>query len=192
MKDITSSLFLILGLIGFSQVFATTEESVEALEASVTTLSNSIDSGSALTSKLSDDVGLMADRVGEMADRIVETEALLSNTLVTLTGSSNSTTPTVLLTEPLDGATVSASTTPTITLSPAATRYLLFASNSPLFPSSNTVSLLIDTSNTTLDTAWDLIANSIARNGDIYISVRSIDANDQQSDLSNGIKLVIQ
>ncbi len=192
MKYITPALFFMLGLACFSQAFATTQESVAALENSVTALSNSIDSGSTLTSKLSDDVGLMADRIGEMADRIVETEILLSNTLITLTGSNNRTTPTVLLTEPLDGSTVSASTTPTFTLAPVATRYLLFASNSPLFPSSDTVSLLVDTSNTTLDTAWSLITNSIAQNGDIYISVRSIDTNDQQSDSSNSIKLVIQ
>jgi len=134
----------------------------------------------------------MADRIGAMADRIVETETLLASTLVTLTGNSASPAPTVLLTSPTDGASVSANTAPTIALSPAANRYLLFASNSPLFPASDTVSLLIDTSNTTLNTAWGLIASTVAQNGDIFLAVRSLDANDQQSDLSNNIKLIIQ
>lgn len=166
--------------------------SVATLETSVSALSANIDNSFALTSKLSDDIGLMADRIGVMADRIVETETLLANTLVTLTGGSASTTPTVLLTAPQDGVTVQASTPPSITLAPAANRYLLFASNSPLFPSTDTVSLLIDTSNTTLNTAWNLVANTVAQNGDIYIAVRSLDANDVQSDISNSIKLVIQ
>ncbi len=192
MKKVPLFLF-ILSLLFITKPLHAVEtcSSVAALETSVSALSTSIDGSFALTSKLSDDIGLMADRIGVMADRIVETETLLANTLITLTGGSSSTTPTVLLTSPLDEASVSATTTPTVTLSPASTRYLLFASNSPLFPSTDTVSLLIDTSNTTLDTAWSLIANSIATGGTIYIAVRSLDSSDVQSDISNSIKLNI-
>lgn len=193
MRVHNSALFLLSGLLCLSPAWAVeTCSSVATLENSVSALSTSIDSSFALTSKLSDDIGLMADRIGVMADRIVETETLLANTLVTLTGNSTSPAPTVLLTSPMDGATVPANTAPAITLSPAANRYLLFASNSPLFPASDTVSLLIDTSNTTLSTAWSLIAGTVAKNGDIFLAVRSLDANDQQSDLSNNIKLIIQ
>jgi len=193
MKNLQLVPVLIISLFSSPYSFAAeTCSSVATLETSVSALSANIDNSFALTSKLSDDIGLMADRIGVMADRIVETETLLANTLVTLTGGSASTTPTVLLTAPQDGVTVQANTPPTITLAPAANRYLLFASNSPLFPSTDTVSLLVDTSNTTFNTAWNLVANTVAQNGDIYIAVRSLDANDVQSDISNSIKLVIQ
>lgn len=192
MKKISAAILLLSSLaISPSSFAAETCSSVATLETSVSTLSTSIDNSFTLTAQLSTDIGTMADRIGVMADRIVETETLLANTLLTLTGGSTSTTPTVLLTEPLDGSTVS-TTSLALTLAPAANRYLLFASNSPLFPASDTVSLLIDTTNTTLDTAWALITGTIAQNNEIYLSVRSLDANDQQSDFSNSIRLVIQ
>ena len=171
---------------------AETCSSVALLETSVTELSDTINTSQTTTLQLSTDIGTMADRIGTMADRIVATENLLAETLVTLTGSSNSSTPTVLLTAPLDNASVAAATAPTITLSPASNRYLLLASNSALFPDNDTVSLLIDTSNNSLTTAWSLITGSVAQNSTIFIAVRSLDASDQQSDRSNSIQLNIQ
>ncbi len=193
MNFLKPGLILLTGFFFTSHALAAeTCSSVATLETSITELSTTIDSSLTLTSKLSDDIGLMADRIGTMADRIVTTENLLANTLITLTGSSSSTTPTVLITDPLDDATVQAATAPTITLSPVATRYVLLASNSALFPDSDTVSLLIDTSNSSLTTAWSLITGTVAQSGTIFIAVRSLDSSDQQSERSNSIKLNIQ
>jgi len=189
---------LVTSVVLFTTLHAETTscEAVQTVNTSITDLSKAVSDQQALTSKLSDDIGTMADRIGTMADRIVTTEKLLSDTLIILTGntdlgSSSSSTSGVVLTKPLDGATVSKSTAPTIQLSTSSSKYLLYASTEPTFDDGKTISLYIE-SNTGLDTSWKQVVNFAGNNNTIYIAVKSIDANNKISSLSNGVKLTLQ
>jgi len=174
----------------------TTCEAVESVNTSIESLSTTVTNQQALVSKLSDDIGVMSDRIVPMADKIVETEKLLSDTLIVLTGnadlgSSSSSTTGVVLTKPLDGSTASKTVAPTIELTTASSKYLLFASTEPTFGDGTSISLYIE-SNTGLSTSWNQVINFAGANSTIYIAVKSIDANNKISSLSNGVKLTLQ
>ena len=174
----------------------TTCEAVSTVNTSIESLNTSVADQQALVSKLSDDIGVMADRIGTMADKIVVTEKLLSDTLIVLTGnadlgSSSSATTGVVLTKPLDGATVSKNTAPTIELSTSSSKYLLYASTEPTFGEATTISLYIE-STSGLSTSWTQIVNFAGSASTIYLSVKNIDANNKISSLSNGVKLTLQ
>jgi len=174
----------------------TTCSAVSTVNTSIESLNTSVANQQKLVSKLSDDIGVMADRIGTMADRIVDTEKLLSDTLIVLTGnadlgSSSSATTGVVLMKPLDGATVSKDTAPTIKLSTSSSKYLLYASTEPTFGESTTISLYIE-STSGLNTSWAQIVNFAGSASSIYIAVKNIDENNKISSLSNGVKLTLQ
>lgn len=188
----TMALFL------FSSLNAETTscEAVTTVNTSIESLTTTVENQQALVSKLSDDIGLMADRIGTMADKIVATEVLLADTLIVLTGNadlgtSSSSTNSVILSSPLDGASVSKTVAPSIEISTTATKYLLYASTEPTFGDTTTISLYI-VSSSSLSTSWEQVANFSGTNTNIYIAVKSIDANNQISSLSNGVKLTWQ
>jgi len=166
----------------------TTCDSVATVNTSIESLNATVENQQALVSKLSDDIGIMADR-------IVDTEKLLSDTLIVLTGNSDlgssSSTSGVALTKPLDGSTVSKTTAPTIELSTESSKYLLYASTEPTFSDSTTISLYIE-STSGLSTSWNQVVNFIGDGTDLYIAVKSIDENNKISSLSNGVKLTLQ
>jgi len=174
----------------------TTCEAVSTVNTSIESLSDTVNNQQALVSKLSDDIGTMSDRIGDMADKIVKTETLLSDTLIVLTGNaslgSSSTTTGVILTQPLDNSSASKTTPPSITISTDSSKYLLYASTTPTFDDGKTISLYIE-SDTSLKTSWTEIVDFASNNSDtIYVAVKSIDANNKISSLSNGVKLNLQ
>jgi hypothetical protein len=178
------------------QAETTTCDAVNTVNTSIESLNQSVANQQALVSKLSDDIGVMADRIGVMADRIVDTEKLLSDTLIVLTGnsdlgSSSSATSGVVLTKPLDGAAVSKNSAPTIELSTSSSKYLLYVSTEPTFRDGDTISLYIE-SNAGLNTSWKEVADFAGSSSTVYIAVKSIDANNKISSLSNGVKLTLQ
>jgi len=196
MKKILVSVVTSMVLLTTLHAETTTCQAVSTVNTSIDNLSKSVADQQALVAQLSKDIGTMADRIGTMADKIVATEKLLADTLVVLTGntdlgSSSSSTSGVALTEPLDGATVSKSTAPSIKLSTSSGKYLLYASSEPTFGAGTTISLYIE-STTGLDTSWKQVVNFAGSNNTIYISVKSIDANNKISSLSNGVKLTLQ
>ena len=190
MSATLASLFLVSALNA-----ETTCEAVSTVNTSIESLNNTIENQQELVSKLSDDIGTMADRIGDMADKIVATEKLLADTLIVLTGNadlgSSSSTSGVALTKPLDGSTASKNTAPTIELSTTTSKYLLYASTEPTFGDTTTISLYIESSNG-LTTSWQQVANFAGNSSTIYIAVKSIDANNKISSLSNGVKLTLQ
>ncbi|SFV63703.1 hypothetical protein MNB_SM-6-376 [hydrothermal vent metagenome] len=170
-------------------------DAVQTVNTSINDLSKAVADQQALVSKLSDDIGIMADRIGVMADRIVVTEKLLSDTLIVLTGNTNlgnssNSTNGVVLTKPLDGTHLSSTDAPIIELSTSSNKYLLYASTEPTFDDGKTISLYIE-SNTGLDTSWKQVLSFAGSNKTIYIAVKSIDANNKISSLSNGVKLIL-
>ncbi len=174
----------------------TTCEAVSTVNTSIDKLSDTVTNQQALVSKLSDDIGTMSDRIGDMADKIVKTEVLLSDTLIVLTGNaslgSSSTTTGVVLTQPLDNSSASKTTPPTVAISTDSSKYLLYASITPTFDDGKTISLYIE-SDTSLKTSWPEVVDFASNNSDtIYIAVKSIDANNKISSLSNGVKLNLQ
>ncbi len=173
----------------------TTCDAVSTVNTSIEALDTTVTNQQELVSKLSDDIGIMADRIGLMADKIVDTEKLLADTLIVLTGNadlgSSSSTTGVALTKPLDDSTVSKTTAPTIEMSTASTKYLLYASTEPTFDDSSTISLYIE-SNTGLNTSWKQVVDFAGTGNTIYIAVKSIDSNNKISSLSNGVKLTLQ
>jgi len=173
----------------------TTCSEVETVNKSIESLNTTVTNQQELVSKLSDDIGTMADRIGTMADKIVTTEKLLSDTLIVLTGNadlgSSSSTTGVALTKPLDGSTASKTTAPTIEISTSSSKYLLLASTEPTFGETTTISLYIE-SDQGLSTSWKQVVNFAGSNDTVYISVKSIDANNKISSLSNGVKLTLQ
>ncbi len=197
MKKILVSVVTSMVLLASLHAETTTCQAVSTVNTSITDLSKSVADQQALVSKLSDDIGTMADRILVMADKIVATEKLLSDTLIVLTGntdlgSSSSSTTGVVLTKPLDGATVSKTTAPTIELSTSSAKYLLYASTEPTFGAGTTISLYIESSSS-LDTSWKQVVSFAAANSNtIYMAVKSIDANNKISSLSNGVKLTLQ
>ena len=196
MKKILVSVATSMVLLTSLHAETTTCQAVSTVNTSITDLSKSVADQQALVSKLSDDIGTMADRILVMADKIVATEKLLSDTLIVLTGntdlgSSSSSTTGVVLTKPLDGATVSKTTAPTIELSTSSTKYLIYASTEPTFDDGTTISLYIESS-AGLDTSWKQVVNFAGSNNTIYLSVKSIDSNNKISSLSNGVKLTLQ
>lgn len=190
LKTTLVSLFLLNNLYA-----ETTCEAVSTVNTSIESLNTTVENQQALVSKLSDDIGIMADRIGTMADRIVETEKLLADTLIVLTGNADlgtsSTTSAVALTKPLDGATVSKTAAPTIELSTASTTYLLYASSEPTFSESTTISLYIESA-AGLETSWQQVVSFAGSSTTIYIAVKSIDSSNKISSLSNGVKLTLQ
>ncbi len=196
MKKILTSTITTMLLLTNIYAETTTCDAVDTVNTSITSLTTAVEGQQVLVSKLSDDIGVMADRIGTMADKIVATETLLANTLIVLTGNadlgtSSSSTNSVVLTSPLDGSSVSKTTPPTIELSSSATTYLLYASNEPTFSDATTISLYI-VSAASLSTSWNQVVNFSGTNTDVYIAVKSIDANNQISSLSNGVKLTWQ
>ena len=173
----------------------TTCEAVSTVNTSIESLNTTITNQQNLVSKLSDDIGIMADRIGTMADKIVITEKLLADTLIVLTGNADlgttSSTTGVVLTKPLDSTTVSKTTAPTIELSTNSSKYLLYASTEPTFGSTTTISMYIE-SDSGLNTSWKQIVDFAGANDTIYIAIKSIDANNKISSLSNGVKLTLQ
>jgi len=173
----------------------TTCDAVSTVNTSIEALDSTVKDQQKLVSRLSDDIGLMADRIGLMADKIVETEKLLADTLIVLTGNadlgSSSSTTGVALTKPLDDFIASKTTAPTIEMSTASTKYLLYASTEPTFDDSSTISLYIE-SDTGLNTSWKQVVDFAGSNNIVYIAVKSIDSNNKISSLSNGVKLTLQ
>ena len=168
---------------------------VATVNTSIENLSTTVTAQQALVSKLSDDIGIMADRISTMADKIVTTEKLLADTLIVLTGNANlgssSSTTGVILSKPLDGATASKTLAPTIELSSSSTKYLLYASTEPTFGDSTTISVYIE-SPAGLSTSWNQVINFAGSNTSIYVAVKSVDASNNISSLSNSVKLTLQ
>ena len=187
MKTTITSIALSLFLVSALNA-DTTCDSVATVNTSIESLNTTVENQQALVSKLSDDIGLMSDR-------IVETEKLLADTLIVLTGNSDlgssSSTSGVALTKPLDGSTVSKTTAPTIELSTNSSKYLLYASTEPTFNDTTTISLYIESTNG-LSTSWNQVVNFIDSGTTVYIAVKSIDENNKISSLSNGVKLTLQ
>ena len=195
MKKTLLSLVAMALLLSTLNADTTSCEAVQTVNTSIEDLSKSVSDQQALVSKLSDDIGVMADRIGTMADKIVVTEKLLADTLIVLTGntdlgSSSSSTDGVVLIKPLDGTVLSTTDAPKIQLSTSSSKYLLYASTEPTFDNGSTISLYIE-SNSGLDTSWKQVLNFAGDNKTIYISVKSIDANNKISSLSNGVKLTL-
>jgi len=162
----------------------------DTLNTSVTNLETSVTNQQALVSKLSDDISTMANKINLMADKIVETEQLLSNTLITLTGNT-SLVNSVVLTAPLDSTLAYKTTPPTFVLSDSATQYLLYASKDANFDRANSLVIYIDSSDA-LSKAWTQVADLASSNNDvIFIALKSI-KNSVISTLSNGVKLTLE
>lgn len=145
--------------------------------------------------RLSDDIGLMADRIGEMADRIVDTEGLLADTLLQLNGSvAGGGEHGVLLLAPMTGMTVNRVQAPDITLSNggpnAGTAYLLYVADSPTFDTPRTVPLLVN-GETDPSVLWQT-AMQVITGDTAYLAVRSIDAEQRLSGLSNAVRVTLQ
>jgi len=182
----------------FNPLYAETTscDAVSTVNTSIESLNTSVENQQKLVSKLSDDIGVMADRIGTMADKIVKTEKLLSDTLIVLTGNadlgnSSSANAGVVLSKPLDGSTVSKIKAPAIELSSDSGKYLLYASTTPTFDDGKTISLYIN-SDASLNTSWKQVADFAGSSTSIYVAVKSIDANNKISSLSNGVKLTLQ
>jgi len=194
----TSRVVFIIALVLFSNnVFsqAVTCSSLDTINNGIDSLTQTIEISQVTTLKLSDDIGIMADRIGTMADRIVETEKLLADTLIVLTGNGNLGAGSgngVVLLKPLDGSTAAIDNPPSVEFSSASSRYLLFASKSPSFPDGETISLYI-ASPDSLSVSWSQVVSFVGGAGNsLFVAVKSLDANNRQSSLSNGVKLTLQ
>ncbi|PHR56386.1 MAG: hypothetical protein COA44_08500 [Arcobacter sp.] len=136
---------------------------------------------------LADDIGEMADRILVMADKIVATEQLMADMVVQLaeinagiaTLNTTSTVPTVLINS--DVLTITSGVAPTFTISDLPTEYVVYVS-STLIMSTTTTSLIIH-NNDELQAQWFEL-EALSTNGNIYIAVKSINANTISS-LSN-------
>lgn len=195
MKKILLSLVTTMVLLTTLHAEITTCDAVNTVNTSIENLSKSVTDQQTLVAQLSEDIGTMADRIGTMAEKIVTTEKLLAATLVELTGNADlgnsSSAGGVILLKPLDGAIVLKATAPTIELSTSSAKYLLYASTEPTFGDGNTISLYIESSSG-LTTSWEQLVNFAGSNNTIYVAVKSIDANNKISSLSNGVKLTLQ
>ena len=165
-----------------------------------------------LTSKLSDDIGIMADRILLMADNIVkvinsQTQASLdviklgadlALKIDTVNAACNTSATGATLTSPISGSFASINLPPMITYTNAVptTKYQLLVSKSAMFPNGSTVNKLVDTAvgASSLTTAWTQAMSDLAvtANTQLYVAIRSIDAKNNPSDLSNGVLLRIQ
>ncbi len=154
--------------------------------------------------RLSDDIGkmadrigdfgdkilAMADRIGDMADRIVQTMEMMSNKLDRVANNSASCavhTSTVLLLSPNNHAEISRDEFPEINISDEPSRYVIYASNYQTFSKGQTVMILINEENPLSD-VWSQILD-IAENDTIYIAVKSINDENQVSEISNSVKI---
>ncbi len=147
----------------------------------------------ALFAALADDIGEMADRIlemadkiGEMADRIVATEQLMADMVVELAQINASiaelngtSAPTVLITS--DVLTINTGVAPTFTISTTTPEYVVYVS-STLVMGTNTTSIIVH-NNDELQAQWAQL-ETLSTDGNIYIAVKTIDANTISS-LSN-------
>ncbi len=161
---------------------------------------------------LSDDIGKMADRIGDfgdkilvmadkivamsdkmggMSDNVVGTMNTMSATIETLANSQApvANTTTVLLTSPAMNAEISRIVAPVITMSGDSSRYLLYVSTTQTFSGGQTMSILVNDTNS-LDDAW-LQAVDVAEGDSLYLAVKGIDEEDKVSVLSNSVKVVL-
>ena len=165
---------------------------------------------------MSKDILAMAKLIGDMADRIVKVIDLqtaaattatdnisssitaLSTKLDTINAACNTSASGATLTSPISGSFASINLPPMITYTNAVptTKYQLLVSKSALFPNGSTVTKLVDTAvgASSLATAWTQAMSDLAitANTQLYVAIRSIDAKNNPSDLSNGVLLRIQ
>lgn len=187
-----------------AQAFFTT-----MIEGSTSVANNIVDSSQsstsemiALTSKLSDDIGIMSDRIllmadnidamadkiGVMADRIVTTEELMTSTLIRMeeiaAGHNITTQNSAILLQTPYGSNATYFEAPNIVLSNNADNYLLYVSDTPRIDAVSQSSVMINDVNT-LNAIWaDLVAND--NDNKVYIAVKTIDG-DSLSDISNAV-----
>lgn len=198
-------LFIVMTLIPLqAQAFFST-----LIEGSTSVANNMIDSSEtstlemiALTSKLSDDIGIMSDRIllmadnidkmadkiGVMADRIVTTEAMMTTTLVRMEalalGHNITTQNSAIILQTPYGSSATYNEAPTIVLSNNATQYLLYVSNSPRIDAVSQSAVMV-TEESTLNMLWtDLVAGD--EDAKVYIAVKTIEG-DTLSDISNAV-----
>lgn len=173
-------------------------DSLGTVNTGISNLNSSISDSQATTLQLSTDIGTMADRIGTMADKIVATEVLLTDTLIVLTGNANlaagnSAANGVVLTAPSDGvAGVSLTAAPSFSLSSGASKILLYASADPTFPEGASIALYIpDSAN--MNISWAQVASFAGGSGSsVYLAVKSLDESNNQSSLSNGVKITFE
>ena len=172
------------------------EEGMSSISYTILELSNDI-------LAMADKIGDMSLQIGIMADRIVQTEVLLADVLLILTGHENSTIPIppvgnytwgpgtpVILLEPKDGNVVMLDEMPNIKLNvPIGEQAVVFyASSDPAFPDGHTTSVLA--TNTTQLVSWNRVIESQASKGFMYFAVRLVDMNTGAvSGVSNSVLL---
>ena len=171
-----------------------------------------------LTSKLSDDIGKMSLQIADMSERILkmagnivkvielETQAAtdmsnlgadLSRKISAINAACNTSASGVTLSPPSNLVSITSPPTITYTNAVPTTKYQLLVSKSALFPNGSTVNKLVDTAvgASSLNTAWTQAMSDLAitanQNTQLYIAVRSVDAKNNPSDLSNGVLLTV-
>jgi hypothetical protein len=147
---------------------------------------------------LSQDIGTMAeriletqDKIGQMADRIVITEELMATTLLQLNqgGALAGSRAGVLLLSPATGDSVSRNAAPALSLSDNAGSYVLYVSESNDFSGAHVLPLLV-TPQTPLYSVWQQAVQGIS-GSTLYIAVRTVDGNNNLSEISNVARLTL-
>ena len=172
-------------------------DSLNALNDKVNALSTEIINGSSentASSSSIDVINIDLDNMGTVLDSSASTltsslQALPENSAAgdgsTLEENS------VTLDAPLNGASgLSLTVAPTFTLSSGVSKILLYASKDQSFSEGKTISLFIaDSSN--MNSSWAQIAAFAGGAGkSVYLAVKSLDANNEQTRLSKKIKVV--
>ena len=184
MKNKLISAFLVMTILFSSSVDAAlySSDTAKAILQLISKLSDDIGKMADRIGEMSDDIGKMADRIGEMSDRIVHTEELMAKLTVDLADRQNGTANTIIITSS-NTKLYNPEDIPSFNINKPTKQILVYFSPNLNF-TTNTIAILVNTSNfQEIVQQWDEI-KKLAKNNKINIAIKTINGNTVSS-LSN-------